>query len=124
VIEQIVSPLARERSVVAIVPRDANRYEAIPEMFMPAVRKGPLYGGVAISLDGRFESFLVGSLAYRSGDLGRYQQAMVFLFEHSWLLPLLVLGPALVVALEVRRFTDRVAARRLAVPSVSEGRLS
>ena len=124
VIEQIVSPLAHERSVVAIVPRDANRYEAIPEMFMPAVRKGPLYGGVAISLDGRFESFLVGSLAYRSGDLGRYQQAMVFLFEHSWLLPLLVLGPALVVALEVRRFTDRVAARRLAVPSVSEGRLS
>jgi cellulose synthase (UDP-forming) len=124
VIEQIVSPLARERSVVAIVPRDATRYETIPEMFMPAVRKGPLYGGVAISLDGRFESFLVGSLAYRSGDLGRYEQAMVFLFEHSWLLPLLVLGPALVVALEVRRFTDRVAARRLAVSSAPEGRLS
>jgi hypothetical protein len=42
---------------------------------------------------------------------------MVFLFEHYWLLPLLVFAPALVLAFEVRRVTERVAARRSAVPS-------
>jgi cellulose synthase subunit len=117
VIEQFVSPVARDRSVVVIVPRDANEYEDIPDLFMPAVRKGPLYGGVALARDGRFQSFLVGSLAYRSGDLHPYERAEVFLFEYYWLLPLFVFAPALVVALEVRRVTERVAARRSVVPS-------
>ena len=117
VIEQFVSPMAPGRSVVAIVPRELNDYAHIPDVFMPAVRNGPVYGGVALALNGRFQSFLVGSLAYRSGDLDSYERAMVFLFEHYWLLPLLVFAPALVLAFEVRRVTERVAARRSAVPS-------
>ena len=121
VIEQFVSPVAPDRSVVAIVPRDPNDYEHIPDLFMPAVRKGPVYGGVALARDGRFQSFLVGSLAYRSGDLGPYERAEVFLFEHYWLLPLFVFAPALVLALEVRRLTERVAARRSVVPSALGG---
>lgn len=124
VIEQTVSPLGRDRSVVVIVPRDGNRYQSVPEMFMPAVRKGPLYGGVAIAREGRFESFLVGSAAYRSGTPGQYEQAKVFLFEHAWLFPFLVLAPAVIVAVEVRRVTDRVAARRLALPSTRQERRS
>jgi cellulose synthase (UDP-forming) len=124
VIEQFVSPVALDRSVVVIVPRDANDYEDVPEMFMPAVRKGPLYGGVALARGGRFQSFLVGSLAYRSGDLHPYERAEVFLFEHYWLLPLFVFAPALVVAFEVRRVTERVAARRSVVPSVGQGGVS
>jgi hypothetical protein len=116
VIEQFVSPLVRDRSVVVVVPRDANDYGDIPDLFMPAVRKGPLYGGVALARDGRFQSFLVGLLASRSGDLHPYERAEVFLFEHYWLLPLFVVAPALVVALEVRRLTERVAARRSVVP--------
>jgi cellulose synthase (UDP-forming) len=116
VIEQFVSPLVRDRSVVVIVPRDTNDYRDIPDLFMPAVRKGPLYGGVALARDGRFQSFLVGLLASRSGDLHPYERAEVFLFEHYWLLPLFVVAPALVVALEVRRLTERVAARRSVVP--------
>ena len=120
VVEQFVSPLARDRSVVVIVPRDANNYEEVPDLFMPAVRKGPLYGGVALARNRQFQSFLVGSLAYRSGDLHSYERAEVFLFEHYWLLPLFVLAPALVVAFETRRVTERVAARRCLVPCVRQ----
>ena len=124
VVEQFVSPVARDRSVVLIIPRDANNYEEVPDLFMPAVRKGPVYGGVALARNGRFQSFLVGSLAYRSGDLHSYERAEVFLFEHYWLLPLFVFVPALVVALEARRVTERVAARRFVVPSVRQGGVS
>jgi hypothetical protein len=124
VVEQFVSPVARDRSVVLIVPRDANNYEEVPDLFMPAVRKGPVYGGVALARNGRFQSFLVGSLAYRSGDLHSYERAEVFLFEHYWLLPLFVFVPALIVALEARRVTERVAARRSVVPSVRQGWVS
>jgi hypothetical protein len=76
---------------------------------------GLAHDSLAIARDGRFESFLVGTRAYHSGSLGTVQRAKVFLFEYYWLIALLVLVMALVIATELRRATERVAARRLAV---------
>ena len=112
-VESFVSPLRPDRLVVAIVPRGSDAIDAVRSLFTPSERQGPVYGGVAVFHNGRFESYLVGTLAYRSGDLDRYQHATVLLVEYYWLIPVLVLVLAVVIAAWVRRSTERVAERRL-----------
>jgi cellulose synthase (UDP-forming) len=113
-VESFVSPLRPDRLVVAIVPRASNAIDAVRALFTPSERQGPVYGGVAISRNGRFDSFLVGTLAYHAGDLDRHQYMTVLLIEDYWLLPLLVLLLAAVIAAWVRWSTERIAKRRLA----------
>ena len=112
IVEQFVSPYRQDRSVVAIVPGEQSNYRDLAGLYSPAVRNGPVYGAVALARAGQFQSFLVGNLAVHSGDPGPRQRAIDFLLENYRLLPLVVVLLALVVAVEVRRGTERVAARR------------
>ena len=59
IVEQFVSPFRSDRSVVAIVP--GSSYGTMSGLLRPAVRNGPVYGGVALALAGQFQSFLVGN---------------------------------------------------------------
>jgi cellulose synthase (UDP-forming) len=113
-VESFVSPLRLDRLVVAIVPRDSSAIDDVRALFTPSERQGPVYGGVAVSHDGRFESYLVGTLAYHAGEVDRYQYATVLLIEYYWGIPPLVLVLASVIAAWVRRITERVAEGRLA----------
>lgn len=113
-LESFVSPLRRDRVVVAIVPNGANAMGAVRSLFTPSEREGPVYGGVAVSRNGRFDSFLVGTMAYHAGELDRYQYATVVLIEDYWLIPMLVLLFALMIVAWVRWSTERVATERLA----------
>jgi cellulose synthase (UDP-forming) len=113
-VESFVSPLRSDRLVVAIVPRSSGAIDAVRALFTPSERQGPVYGSVAVSQNGRFESYLVGTLAYHAGALDRYQHARVLLVENYWLIPPLVLVLAVVIAAWVRRSTERVAEGRLA----------
>ncbi len=115
VAEDFVSPYRPDRCVVAIVPQGIGGSGAIGAMFTPALDKGPIYGGVAIAQNQRFQSFLVGAFAYHSGYLTSFQQTRVFLLEHYLFIPLLVVLLALILATWLHRSTERVAARRLAV---------
>jgi len=115
-VEDFVSPLNAERSVVAILtPSSPGEVAAL---FMPANRQGPVYGGVTVLEDGQFQSFLVGSRTYRSGHIDRYQYAVVFAFENYRLIPLLVLLLAFVIGAWLRRSTEAVAAHRLAAGGI------
>lgn len=113
-VESFVSPLRGHREVVAIVPGGSNAIEAVRALFTPSERQGPVYGGVAVSQNGQFESFLVGTQAYQAGELDRYQNARVLLIEDYWIIPLFVLFFALLIVAWVRCSTERVAAERLA----------
>jgi cellulose synthase (UDP-forming) len=113
-VESFVSPVRSDRLVVTIIPCGPNAKNAIRDLFAPSKRQGPIYGGVAVSQNGRFESFLVGMFAYHSGNLNRYQYATVLLFENYFLIPLLVLLLAGMIVAWVRWCTERIAARRLA----------
>jgi cellulose synthase (UDP-forming) len=113
-VESFLSPLHENREVVAIIPSGPNAIEAVRALFTPSEREGPVYGGVSISRDGRFESFLVGTAAYHAGEVDRYQYTQVFLIENYWLIPLILLLLALFVVAWVRCSTERVAAERLA----------
>lgn len=113
-VESFISPLRVGREVVAIVPGSPNAIEPIRMLFTPSERQGPVYGGVAISRNGRFASFLVGTSAYHSGEVNRYQYAAVLLIEDYWLIPLILLLLALMIVAWVRWSTERVAAERLA----------
>jgi cellulose synthase (UDP-forming) len=113
-IESFVSPLRPDRLVVAIVPSGSGAIGAVRALFTPSERQGPVYGGVAVSHNGRFESYLVGTLAYHAGELDRHQYATVLLIEHYWLIPLAVVVLALVIAAWVRRSAERIAEGRLA----------
>src|SRR5207249_12175063 len=86
--------------------------------FTPAPQKGPISGGLSIAQNGRFQSFLVGTFAYHAGHLDPYQQSSVFLFEHYWLIPLVVVLLAFMVAAWLHQGTERVAAKRLASGSI------
>jgi cellulose synthase (UDP-forming) len=114
VIESFVSPLRSGRLVVAIVSRGPGAIDAVRGLFTPSERLGPVYGGVAVSRNGRFESYMVGTLAYHAGELDRPQQRTVFLIEHYWIIPPVVIVLAVFIAAWVRRSTDRVAEGRLA----------
>jgi cellulose synthase (UDP-forming) len=116
IVEDFVSPINPDRSVVAIVYLD--KPDAIPTLFMPGSREGPVYGGVAISENGRFQSFLVGSRTYHSGHLDSYQRATIFAFENYRLIPVVVVLLAFLVAAWLYRGTERVAARRLAAGGI------
>jgi hypothetical protein len=113
-IESFISPLHPGREVVAIVPGSSNSIEAVRALFTPAEREGPVYGGVAVFRNGRFESFLVGTAAFHGGEVDGYQYAAVVLIENYRLLPLILLLFALIVVAWVRWSTERVAAKRLA----------
>jgi cellulose synthase (UDP-forming) len=113
-VESFVSPLRPDRLVVAIVPGTSSAIDAVRALFAPSERQGPVYGGVAVSHKGRFDSFLVGTLAYHAGDLDRPQYTTVLLIENYWLIPPLVLLLAAVIVAWVRWSTERVAKRRLA----------
>lgn len=112
--ESFESPLRPDRVVVAIVPMGSNAIEAVRAIFTPSERQGPVYGGVAISQNGRFKSFLVGTLAYHTGELDRFQYTTILLFENYRIIPLIVLLLALIIVAWVRWSTERVAAARLA----------
>ena len=112
--ESFESPLRSDRVVVAIVPSGSNAIEAVRALFTPSERQGPVYGGVAISRNGRFESYLVGTLAYHTGELDRFQYTTILLFENYRVIPLIVLLLALIIVAWVRWSTERVAAERLA----------
>lgn len=123
-VESFVSPLHRDRVVVAIDLSDASgpgAAQAVRALFTPAERQGPVYGGVAVFESGRFESFLVGTAAYHAGELERYQFATVLLVEYYWLIPVIVLLLCLVIAAWVRIRTERVAAKRLATEVTTRG---
>jgi len=113
-VESFISPLRADREVVAIVPGGSNAIDAVRALFTPLEREGPVYGGVAISRNGRFESFLVGTSAYHAGEGDRSQYTAVLLIENYWLIPLILLLIALVIVAWVRWSTERVAAERLA----------
>jgi cellulose synthase (UDP-forming) len=120
-VESFVSPSHADRAVVAIIPSGPNAVGAIRALFTPSERQGPVYGGVAIAQNGRFESFLVGTQAYHAGDFNRYQFVAVLLFEHYGLIPLLLLILSLVIVAWLRFFTERVAKRRLAALVTNRG---
>jgi hypothetical protein len=113
-VESFVSPLRQNRLVVAIVPVSSKATDAVRALFTPTEREGPVYGGVALSQSGRFESFLVGTTAFHAGETDQYQFATILLIENYWLIPLFLLLFSAVIAASVRWSTGRVAARRLA----------
>jgi len=117
-VEDFVSPFRPDRSVLAIVPRGSGSSASIAAMFTPALEKGPIYGGVAVAENGRFRSFLVGDFAFHSGHLDRFQQTEVFLLEHYFFIPILIVPLGLIIAAWLRATTERAAARRLAYEKI------
>jgi cellulose synthase catalytic subunit (UDP-forming) len=113
VLEHFVSPYRRDRSVLAIVGGDDAGAAAAATF--TTERTGPIYGGVSVARNGRFESFLLGVTAYHAGRTDRSERAFVLLLEHYWLIPVLVLLAAVAIGGIVYAGTERIAARRLAV---------
>lgn len=113
-IEGFLSPLHRDRLVVAIDPAGAGGIDAVRALFSPPERQGPVYGGLAISRNGRFDSFLLGTQAWHDGEVDRYQATTILLFENYRLIPLLVLLLSLLIVAWVRWSTERIADARLA----------
>ena len=118
VVEDFVSPLRSDRSVIALVPSGSGSPDAIRALFTPNLDKGPIYGGLALAENAHFQSFLVGNFAYHFGRLDRFEEARVFLIEHYVFIPLMVALLAFVVAAWLYQGTERAALRRLAAGQI------
>jgi len=116
VLEHFVSPYRQDRSVLAIVGGDDAGATAAATF--TTERSGPIYGGVAVARNGRFESFLLGVTAYHAGRADRSERAFVLLLEHYWLIPIVVLVGAAAIGAIVYAGAERIAARRLAVGGI------
>jgi cellulose synthase subunit/glycosyl transferase family 2/PilZ domain-containing protein len=116
VLEHFVSPFRQDRSVLAIVAGDDGGQTAAATF--TAQRNGPVYGGVSVARNGRFESFLLGVTAYHAGRADRSERAFVLLLEQYWLIPLVVLLIACAIGAIVYAGTERLAARRLAADRI------
>jgi hypothetical protein len=119
VLEQFVSPFRPDRSVVAIVHGEGGG-ELVSSLFA-GIRSGPIYGGLAVARDGRFEAFPLGIQPYHAGEVDPFQRVQVFLVEHYLFIPPFVLLVALLIGSGVRDATERVSARRLMTARTREG---
>jgi hypothetical protein len=81
---------------------------------LTSARTGSIAGGVAVARAGRFESFMLGLAAYRTGPSDVLQRAFVLALQHYWLMPVVAFLAAIVVGVRVRLAVERLAARRLA----------
>ena len=110
IMQHFVSPFRPDRSVLTIVPVNNDSGQKV---IFTAARQGPIYGGIAVARNGRFDSFLLGIAAYHSGRLDPVQRARVFIVEHYWYVPPTVMLLALVIGRAMYGGAERVAARRL-----------
>jgi cellulose synthase (UDP-forming) len=111
--EQFVSPFASDRSVLILATRSENDNQPYFDRLAEASRDGYIFGGVAVDDDARFTSFHLNSGSYVLG--GRHSRAAIYewLQFHLWIMPLFLLGTAMVMAKRWEMLLERQAESRL-----------
>jgi cellulose synthase (UDP-forming) len=112
-VEEFESPLNPQRSVVMLIPRDANDTSVLSTLFAPTIRKGNVYGTVSVAQSGTFQSFHIAQNMYRAGRLSVFDFMMLTFTRFYWFMPIFMLLSALIVAVLLDRVVERHAWKRL-----------
>jgi hypothetical protein len=115
IIEGIRSPydLTSSRSIVAIHLKDGAAFAPFMDTFMEIQQAHDIHDSVAVFHGGRFDSFRVGSEVYHVGVLHWWVYLMLWLTQRPWVVALVVIALAILVAFWVRQWLRSRARRRL-----------
>ncbi|MFL6450089.1 MAG: UDP-forming cellulose synthase catalytic subunit [Bryobacteraceae bacterium] len=113
--EQFTSPYRPDRSVVLLATRSETDDRPYFDRLTESSREGRINGGVAVAGDGHFQSFSLNSRSYTLGSKVSLAAVYGWLRFHLWVLPLLLIGAAMLLAFWWEQVLSRQAERRLQV---------
>jgi cellulose synthase (UDP-forming) len=118
-IEEIESPWASGRTVVAVEMKDASVFEPMMGGFLESAQSSAVSGTVALLSGRRFESYRIGKTVYHVGALPWWTALSLWFSEVPWMVDLVVLAISLIFAVWIRGWLRARARRRLMV--IEEG---
>jgi len=115
VIEGIESPydIASSRSIVAIHLKDASTFEPFMDTFLNVQQSSDVSGSVSVLHGTEFKSFRVGSQVYYVGVLPWFTQLRLWAAEYPWLIAVIVVVLAFLLAIWTRQWLRSRARARL-----------
>jgi len=113
VIQAFVSPLNPGRSVVAISGPTPQAFESFVDLLDRSTRNDEVYGVVSVQSGGRFVSFSYGREDYVLGVLGWRDALDYWIVRYLWLVPIVVLLLAWLLARHTARWAEWRAGARL-----------
>ncbi|MGA2752298.1 MAG: UDP-forming cellulose synthase catalytic subunit [Terracidiphilus sp.] len=117
VIEGIESPydLGGSRSIVAIHLKDATTFEPFINTFLDVQQSSDVSGSVSVLHGTEFQSFRVGSQVYYVGVLPWWTQLRLWAAEYPWLIAVVVVVLAFLLAIWTRGWLRTRARARLTI---------
>ena len=112
-IEGFASPLAAGRSVVALATLHPHEVEGLATLLSTAGANGEVFGSVALLNNETVRSFHLEAQPYHVGTLNWNDAIEYWLMRYFWLLPVLVLVCAALLAMLANNWLERKAALRL-----------
>ena len=115
VIEGIESPydIAGSHSIVAIHLRDASTFDPFISTFLNVQQSSDISGSVSVLHGTEFRSFRVGSEVYYVGALPWFTQLRLWAAEYPWLIAIIVVVLAFLIAIWTRQWLRARARARL-----------
>ncbi len=114
-IEGIASPYdsAGNRSIVAIHLKDAAAFEPFLTTFLQVQQSSEIVGSVSVLRGAQFRSFRIGSAVYHVGTLNWFTKLTIWFADRAWLLALIVIAVAFLLAIVLRQWLRSKARSRL-----------
>jgi len=115
VIEGIESPydVGGSRSIVAIHFKDGTAFEPFMDAFMAVQQSSDISGSVSVLHGTQFQSFRVGSEVYHVGVLPWWLHLRLWAAEYPWLIALVIVVLAFLIAIWTRQWLRARARARL-----------
>jgi cellulose synthase (UDP-forming) len=115
VIEGIQSPydLSGSRSIVAIYLKDAAALDPFMDTFLSVQQSSDISRTVAVLRGTEFRSFRIGAAVYHVGVLPRYTQLRLWAAQYPWLIAVVVVVLAFLLAVWARQWLRAKARSRL-----------
>jgi cellulose synthase (UDP-forming) len=115
IIEGIQSPydIAGNHSIVAIHLRDASTFDPFMSTFLDVQQSSDISGSVSVFHGTEFKSFRIGSQVYYVGVLPWFTQIRLWAAEYPWLIAVIVVLLAFLVAIWTRQWLRTRARARL-----------
>jgi cellulose synthase (UDP-forming) len=105
--------ITETHSVVAIHLRDASVFESFMSTFISVQQASDISGSVAVLHGAQFQSFRIGAQVYHVGVLPWWERLRLWMMPYPWLVALVAIGLAFLLAVWMRQWLRGKARARL-----------
>ena len=107
------SPFQKGRTAILILGQTDAAIELAGTRLAGIGREGAVYGSISVLYNGRFESLYLSREEYELGSLPRYQTMNLWVIQHIYLVPLLVLVSCILPVFWLHPWIERKVRLRL-----------